>query len=174
MKFYDLLQFGVCVLSILAAGFWLRSATTAFPNLTANLRSDGTGPFPDALREQSRWSAAGARVPAWRLFPNRFPLCCHILVQADPLPSPARTLCPRALHAILSRMRADPLKRLVRDASMPELSNPSHPFRPCRPAWPENPNPSSAFRQPSLPWSPGGQRPNSRPVGRPSRPWPGR
>jgi hypothetical protein len=60
MKFYDLLQFGVCVLSILAAGFWLRSATTAFPNLTANLRSDGTGPFPDALREQSRWSAAGA------------------------------------------------------------------------------------------------------------------
>jgi hypothetical protein len=60
MKLYDLLQFGVCVLSILAAGFWLRSATTTFPNLTTNLRWDGTGPFPDALREQSRWSAAGA------------------------------------------------------------------------------------------------------------------
>jgi hypothetical protein len=90
MKFYDLLQFGVCVLSILAAGFWLRSATTAFPNLTANLRSDGTGPFPDALKEQSRWSAAGAACADWRPYPNRFPLSCGILVQADPLPSPAK------------------------------------------------------------------------------------
>ena len=60
MKLYDLLQFGVCVFSILAAGFWLRSATTTLPNLTENLRWDGTGPFPDALKEQSRWSAAGA------------------------------------------------------------------------------------------------------------------
>ena len=34
MKLYDLLQFGVCVFSILAAGFWLRSATTTLPNLT--------------------------------------------------------------------------------------------------------------------------------------------
>jgi len=32
MKLYDLLQFGVCVLSLLAAGFWLRSATTTLPN----------------------------------------------------------------------------------------------------------------------------------------------
>jgi hypothetical protein len=60
MKLYDLLQFGVCVFSILAAGFWLRSATTTLPNLTENLRWDGTGPFPDALKSQSRWSAAGA------------------------------------------------------------------------------------------------------------------
>jgi hypothetical protein len=60
MKLYDLLQFGVCVLSLLAAGFWLRSATTTLPNLTENLRWEGTGPFPDALKEQSRWSAAGA------------------------------------------------------------------------------------------------------------------
>ena len=60
MKLYDLLQFGVCVFSILAAGFWLRSATTTLPNLTENLRWDGMGPFPDALKSQSRWSAAGA------------------------------------------------------------------------------------------------------------------
>ena len=60
MKLYDLLQFSVCVFSILAAGFWLRSAVTTLPNLTENLRWDGTGPFPDALKSQSRWSAAGA------------------------------------------------------------------------------------------------------------------
>ena len=60
MKLYELLQFSVCVFSIVAAGFWLRSATTPLPNLTENLRWEGTGPFPDALKEQSRWSAAGA------------------------------------------------------------------------------------------------------------------
>ena len=58
MKLYDLLQFSVCVFSILAAGFWLRSATTTLPNLTENLRWDGT-PI-SALKSQSRWSAAGA------------------------------------------------------------------------------------------------------------------
>ena len=36
MKLYDLLQFSVCVFSILAAGFWLRSAVTTLPNLTEN------------------------------------------------------------------------------------------------------------------------------------------
>ena len=60
MKLYDLLQFSVCVFSILAAGFWLRSAVTTLPNLTENLRWDGTGPFPEALKRQSRWSAAAA------------------------------------------------------------------------------------------------------------------
>ena len=58
MKFYNLLQFGVCVFSILAAALWLQSAATTLPNLTENLRWDGTGPFPDTLKEQSRWSAA--------------------------------------------------------------------------------------------------------------------
>jgi hypothetical protein len=60
MNLYNLLQFSVCVFSILAAGFWLQSATTTLPNLTENLRRDGTGPLPDALKSQSRWSAAGA------------------------------------------------------------------------------------------------------------------
>jgi hypothetical protein len=45
MKLYDLLQFSVCLFSILAAGFWLRSATTTLPNLTENLRWDGTSHF---------------------------------------------------------------------------------------------------------------------------------
>jgi hypothetical protein len=36
MKFYDLLQFSVCVFSILAAGFWLQSAATTLPKLTKN------------------------------------------------------------------------------------------------------------------------------------------
>ena len=59
MKLYDLLQLGVCVFSILAAGFWLQSATNvAKPD--RELRRNRTGPFPDALKSQSRWSAAGA------------------------------------------------------------------------------------------------------------------
>ena len=37
MKLYDLLQFSVCIFSIVAAGFWLRSTTTTLPNLTENL-----------------------------------------------------------------------------------------------------------------------------------------
>jgi hypothetical protein len=60
MKLYDFLQFSVCVFSILAAGFWLQSAATTLPKLTKNLSRDGTGPFPEALKSQSRWSAAGA------------------------------------------------------------------------------------------------------------------
>ena len=60
MKLYDLLQFSVCIFSILAAGFWLQSATTTLPNLTRNFRWDGTGPFTGALKSQSQWSAAGA------------------------------------------------------------------------------------------------------------------
>ena len=57
---------------------------------------------------------------------------------------------------------------------LPELSNPSPPCPYHLPAWPERPNPSLAFRRPSLPLSPEGQRPNSHPVRRPARLWPGR
>jgi hypothetical protein len=70
---------------------------------------------------------------------------------------------------------ADSVMQPARDACLQELSSPSHPCRPYRhPAWPESQNPSSAFRQPSLQLSPGGQRRNSHPVRRPSRPWQGR
>ena len=59
---------------------------------------------------------------------------------------------------------ADAAMRPVRNRSFPELNNPFHPCR--RLASPECQNPSSAFRRPSLPLSPRGQQPNSRPVRR--------
>jgi hypothetical protein len=50
----------VCLFSIGAAGLWIRSATIEIPNPTENTSFAGTGRFPDALRSQSRWSAAAA------------------------------------------------------------------------------------------------------------------
>lgn len=50
----------VCLFSIGAAGFWIRSATIEIPNPMENMTWAGTGRFPDALRAQSRWSAAAA------------------------------------------------------------------------------------------------------------------
>jgi hypothetical protein len=60
MKLYDFLQFGVCVFSILAAGFWLQSATTRLAKLTTKASRQGAGTVPQALTSQSRWNAAGA------------------------------------------------------------------------------------------------------------------
>ena len=60
MKFYDLLQFGVCVLSVLAAGFWLRSATSRLSKTVTKTSRQGAGMFPQTLTSQSRWNAAGA------------------------------------------------------------------------------------------------------------------
>jgi hypothetical protein len=60
MKLYDFLQFGVCVFSILAAGFWLQSATTRLAKLTTQASWQGAGTIPQALSSQSRWNAAGA------------------------------------------------------------------------------------------------------------------
>ena len=56
----DVLQTLVCLFSIGAAGLWIRSATIEIPNPTENTSFAGTGRFPDALRAQSRWSAAAA------------------------------------------------------------------------------------------------------------------
>ena len=101
-------------------------------------------------------------------------------VSCDPFPMRWHQITKSTAGRRAARVRyrmvdVDAIMRPVRYASLQALSNPSHPCRPYRrPAWPESPNPSSAFRQPSLPLSPGGQQPNSRPVGRPSRPWPGR
>jgi hypothetical protein len=58
MKLYDFLQLSVFLFSVLAAGFWLQSATSKLPKLTKNLGD--TGLFPEAITSQSRWSAAGA------------------------------------------------------------------------------------------------------------------
>jgi hypothetical protein len=60
MKLYDFLQFGVCVFSIPAAGFWLQSATTTLAKLTTKASWQGAGAIPPALTSQSRWNAAGA------------------------------------------------------------------------------------------------------------------
>jgi hypothetical protein len=60
MKLYDFLQLSVCVFSVLAAGFWLQSATIRSAKLVANANSQGAGAFPPALTSQSQWNAAGA------------------------------------------------------------------------------------------------------------------
>ena len=89
--------------------------------------------------------------------------------------SPARD-CFHDPYSSTARRMASMLMQLCdMRCLLAEVSNPSHPCRPYRrPAWPENQNPASAFRQPSLPLLPRGRRRNSRPVRRPSRPWPGR
>lgn len=60
MKLYDFLQLNVCVFSVLAAGFWLQSASNKLPRLTKNVVPDRAGSVPEAITTQSRWSAAGA------------------------------------------------------------------------------------------------------------------
>jgi len=58
MTLHDFLQFGVCVFSILAAGFWLQSATSRVSKPAT--KSHNAGMFPQALTSQSQWNAAGA------------------------------------------------------------------------------------------------------------------
>ena len=60
MTFYDFLQFGVCVFSILAAGFWLQSATSRLAKPATKASRQDAGMFPQALTSQSQWNAAGA------------------------------------------------------------------------------------------------------------------
>jgi hypothetical protein len=60
MTLYDSLQFGVCVFSILAAGFWLQSASARLTPARKKANQHGTDVFPHALTSQSRWNAAGA------------------------------------------------------------------------------------------------------------------
>jgi hypothetical protein len=60
MTLYDFLQFSVCVFSILAAGFWLQSATSRLVKPATIASRQGVSVFPQALTSQSRWNAAGA------------------------------------------------------------------------------------------------------------------
>jgi hypothetical protein len=60
MTLYGFLQFGVCIFSILAAGFWLQSATSRLAKPATKASGQGAGMFPQALTSQSRWNAAGA------------------------------------------------------------------------------------------------------------------
>jgi hypothetical protein len=60
MTLHDILQFGVCVFSILAAGFWLQSATSRLSKSATKSSTHSAGMFPQALTSQSQWNAAGA------------------------------------------------------------------------------------------------------------------
>ena len=58
MNLFNFLQLGVCVMSILAAGFWLQSATSRLSRPTRRDKQSA-GVFPK-LTSQSRWNAAAA------------------------------------------------------------------------------------------------------------------
>jgi hypothetical protein len=60
MTLHDFLQFGVCVFSILAAGFWLQSATSRLSKPATKSSLHSAAVFPHALMSQSQWNAAGA------------------------------------------------------------------------------------------------------------------
>ena len=60
MTFYDFLQFAVCAFSMLAAGFWLQSATARLAKPDTKVSRQSVDMFPQALTSQSRWNAAGA------------------------------------------------------------------------------------------------------------------
>jgi hypothetical protein len=60
MTLHDFSQFGVCVFSILAAGFWLQSATSRLSKATTKASPHSAGVFPQAITSQSQWNAAGA------------------------------------------------------------------------------------------------------------------
>jgi hypothetical protein len=58
MKF-DILQAIVCVMSVLAGIFWVKSAMVKLPSVTTT-QWDGGGAFPAALAEQCKWNACAA------------------------------------------------------------------------------------------------------------------
>jgi hypothetical protein len=60
MTLHDFLQFVVCVFSVLAAGFWLQSATSRLSKPTTKASPSNAGGFPQAIASQSQWNAAGA------------------------------------------------------------------------------------------------------------------
>jgi hypothetical protein len=55
----DVLQAIVCVMSVLAGTFWVKSAMVKLPSATTT-QWDGGGAFPAALAEQCRWNACAA------------------------------------------------------------------------------------------------------------------
>jgi hypothetical protein len=58
--FAFILQALVVMFSLLAGGFWAKSAGVPIPNVTAGTSWGGSGPFPDALKEQARWNRYAA------------------------------------------------------------------------------------------------------------------
>jgi hypothetical protein len=55
-----LLQALVVIFSLLAGGFWAKSAAVSLPNMMENTTWAGTGAFPDALQKQARWNRLAA------------------------------------------------------------------------------------------------------------------
>ena len=62
-----ILQALVVIFSLLAGGFWTKSASIPLPNIVENLTLDGSGAFPDALSLQARWTKLSITrfSPAW-------------------------------------------------------------------------------------------------------------
>jgi hypothetical protein len=55
----DFMQFGVAF-SLLAAGFWLQSASSSLAIPITKASRQSVGVLPQALTNQSQWNAAGA------------------------------------------------------------------------------------------------------------------
>lgn len=55
-----ILQALVVIFSLLAGGFWTKSASIPLPNIVESLTLDGSGAYPDALSLQARWNKYAA------------------------------------------------------------------------------------------------------------------
>ncbi|MBM7487716.1 hypothetical protein ACVWWI_006727 [Bradyrhizobium sp. USDA 3686] len=55
-----LLSVGTVACTCLASVNWAKSAIVKIPNLTAGTNWDGSGPYPEALKEQGRLNARAA------------------------------------------------------------------------------------------------------------------
>lgn len=79
------LSVGTVVCTCLAGINWAGSASVKIPNLTAGTNWDGSGPYPDALKEQGRLNA---RAAAWACFAAAFQAAVFIWETAAGLLSP--------------------------------------------------------------------------------------
>jgi len=55
-----ILQALVVIFSLLAGGFWAKSAAIDLPNITENTTWAGTGAYPDAVKAQAKWNRYAA------------------------------------------------------------------------------------------------------------------
>ena len=54
------LQSLIVLFSLMAGGFWTKSAMVKLPNMMENTTWAGTGAFPDALQSQAKWNRFAA------------------------------------------------------------------------------------------------------------------
>ena len=62
MKLYDFLQLSVCVFSVLAAGFWLQSATNRVAKLASKASWQGRWCISTSANEPVAMECSGSRV----------------------------------------------------------------------------------------------------------------